>query len=195
MTTLPAEALELRPVSPERFADLDAVFRARGCSVAKGCYCMYYRVTHAEYRQIGRGVRDAMRGLVEGGSVTGLIGYLGGEPVGWVSLGPREEHRRLETSKVMARVDDEPVWSVVCFVVPSAHRGRGVAAALLRGAIAYARERGARWLEAYPVDLEAAPGQQQLWFGTASMFREAGFTELARRKPGRPVYRLRLARS
>lgn len=190
----PAAALETRPVSPGRLGDLDAVFSARGCSVAKGCYCMYYRATHAQYRELGRAkaVRDAMRALVEGGEVTGLIGYLDGEPVGWVSLGPREAYRRLETSKIMAPVDGEPVWSVVCFVVPSAHRGKGLAAALLRAAVDHARRQGARWLEAYPVDLEAAPGQTQLWFGTAGMYRDQGFVEVARRKPGRPVMRLRL---
>lgn len=187
----------MEPLTPERFADFDAVFTAPGNSIAKGCYCMYYRLTGPAYRALPgdngpERARSAMRDIVGGGTVTGLLGYRDDEPVGWVSLGPREHYERLRRSPVMKPVDDEPVWSLVCFVVPSVHRSQGVASALLAGAVGYARRQGAKWLEAYPLDLEAVPGQQSTWFGTATMFRNAGFEEVARRKPGRPVMRLRL---
>jgi len=133
--------------------------------------------------------RREMKALVDGGEVTGLIGYRDGEPVGWVSLGPRERYAKLQRSPVMRAVDALPVWSIICFVVPSQHRRQGVARELLTGAIAYARKRRARMLEAYPVERKSAARDDSLWFGTRSMFADAGFVVVARRKPGRPVMR------
>jgi ribosomal protein S18 acetylase RimI-like enzyme len=135
--------------------------------------------------------RAALRVLVDSGEPPGLIAYRGRTPVGWVSLGPREAFARLERSPVMKPVDDRPVWSIVCFVVPAEYRGQGVARALLRGAIAYAHDRGARLLEAYPVDRAGRSSAESMWFGTKSMFDAAGFEEVARRKPQRPIVRLR----
>ncbi|HEY5323024.1 MAG TPA: GNAT family N-acetyltransferase, partial [Caldimonas sp.] len=89
-------------------------------------------------------------------------------------------------------VDDQPVWSVVCFVVPSEYRQQGVARELLAGAIRYADRRGVRLLEGYPVDKSEPSAAQAPWFGSKSMFDEAGFQEVARRKPDRPVVRLAL---
>ena len=237
-----AATIVVRPLTPERWPDLQTLFGARGCSVARGCWCMYYRVSGAIPREAGERVADAskraMHALVDGGTVTGLIGYqqVGDEaegqrdgsdggsvpheqgtdppadpnaparapahapsgaparqvPIGWVSIGPREEYGKLQRSPVMRAVDDQPVWSIVCFVVPSEHRGRGVTKELLAGAIAYAREQGAGFLEAYPIDLDVPGHASAPWFGSAHMFAEAGFEEVARRRDDRPVMRLRL---
>ena len=186
--------LDVRPLTPARWVDFEAVFRAPGCSVARGCWCMFYRrsgaapaqppgVTRAEAN------RREMKSLVDAGEVTGLLGYREGVPVGWISLGPRERYARLERSPVMRAVDDKPVWSVTCFVVPSAHRRQGVARGLLEAAIAYARKKRVRILEAYPVDRRGQTRDENLWFGTRRMFESAGFAVVARRKPGRPVMR------
>ena len=133
--------------------------------------------------------RADLKALVDAGPPPGLIAYKGKEPVGWVTLGPRDEFRRLEKSPVMKPVDDKPVWSIICFVVPSAHRRQGVAHALLRGAIDYARKRGATLLEGYPVDKSGRQRDDSMWFGSKSMYDRAGFREVARRKPARPVVR------
>src|SRR5438093_6850424 len=93
----------------------------------------------------------------------------------------------------MKAVDERPVWSIVCFVVPSQYRGQGVARALLDGAIAYARERGVALLEAYPVDKPRRSADDSMWFGAKSMYDAAGFEEVARRKPNRPIVRIRAA--
>jgi ribosomal protein S18 acetylase RimI-like enzyme len=121
-----------------------------------------------------------------------LIGYRGTEPVGWISLGPRDDYARLARSPVMKPVDDTPVWSIVCLVVPSEYRGQGVARELVAGAVAYARKRGVQLLEAYPVDKDQPTATEAPWFGSKAMFDEAGFEEVARRKPARPIVRLRL---
>ncbi len=136
--------------------------------------------------------RADLKALVDADPPPGLIAYRGKVPVGWVTLGPREEFRRLEKSPVMKPVDEKPVWSIICFVVPSAHRGQGVALALLRAAIAYARKRGATLLEAYPVDKAGRSADDTMWFGAKSMYDRAGFKEVARRKPARPVVRRRV---
>ena len=191
-----APNLTVRPVTPERWPDLEAVFQAKGCSIARGCWCMFYRRSGGSGWAVGgtraQTNRADLKALVNSGRPPGLIAYRGKEPVGWVTLGPREGFKRLERSPVMKPVDDKPVWSIICFVVPSAHRRQGVAHALLRGAIAYARGHGARLLEAYPVDKAGHQSDESMWFGAKSMYDRAGFKEVARRKPTRPVVRRRV---
>jgi ribosomal protein S18 acetylase RimI-like enzyme len=136
--------------------------------------------------------RAALKALVDVGNIPGPIGYRGKCPVGWISIAPREEYARLKRSPVMRAVDDQPVWSIICFVVPAPFRGQGVAQALLRRAIAYAKQRGARQIEAYPVDKATRSNDMFMWFGARSMFDRAGFEEVARRKPNRPIVRLKI---
>lgn len=137
--------------------------------------------------------RTQLKKLVEAGRPPGLIGYRGKVPVGWVSVAPREEYARLARSPVMKPIDDQSVWSIICFVVPAEYRGQGVAQALLAGAVAYAKKHGAKLIEAYPVDKPARSKDDYMWFGAKSMYDKVGFFEVARRKPQRPVVRLRLA--
>jgi ribosomal protein S18 acetylase RimI-like enzyme len=188
----------VRPLTMERWPDLEAVFGARGCSVARWCWCMFYRRSGETPIPAGSTRtevnRKALRALARRDPPPGLVGYRGRQPVGWVSLGPREDYKKLARSRVMKAVDDTPVWSIICFVVPSEFRGQGVAKALLAGAIAYARRRRVKMLEAYPVDKRGRAADDSLWFGTKSMYDSAGFVEVARRKPQRPVVRLSLQR-
>jgi len=191
-----ATPVRVRPLTPARWGDLEAVFNARGCSVARGCWCMYYRVSgKGAYTRPGDQQRDlskrALKALAAQDPPPGLIGYRGKVPVGWVSLGPREDYAKLANSPTMKPVDAQPVWSIVCFVVPAAHRGQGVARALLEGAVAWARKAGVTLLEAYPVDRAGRSSDDAMWFGAKSMYDAAGFEEVARRKPQRPVVRLK----
>lgn len=191
----PPMKLTVLPLTPDRWSDLEAVFNARGCSVARGCWCMAYRRSGARdpsSDRRARANRAALRALVAAGKSPGLIAYHDKVPVGWVSIAPRGEFARLKRSPVMKPVDDKPVWSIVCFVVPSAYRGRGVAHGLLHGAIAYARRHGATLIEAYPVDKPARSSDDAMWFGARSMYERAGFEEVARRKATRPVVRLKV---
>lgn len=190
--------LKVQPLTPERWSDLEALFSSKGCSVARGCWCMYYRQSGSRAplppgTTRAQANRAELKALVDAGSPPGLVGYRGKVPVGWVSLGPREEYAKLHRSPVMRAVDDRPVWSVICFVVPSEYRGQGVARALLTEAIAYARIHGATLVEAYPVDRPGRSNDDSMWFGAKSMFDRAGFKEVARRKPQRPIVRLKPA--
>ena len=130
-----------------------------------------------------------MKALVDRGSLPGLIGYDDGVPVAWVSLGPREDYAKLRRSPVMKPVDDQPVWSIVCFFVDRNDRGRGLSHRMLEAAVDYARSRGARLVEAYPVDKDQRGHPDDMFFGAKSIYDRAGFREVARRKPTRPVVR------
>src|SRR5439155_25447115 len=138
--------LAAEPLTKDRWGDLVDLFSRPGASMARGCFCMYYRKSGASGVGPAAVNRAALKSLVDKGTVPGLIGYEDGSPVGWVSLGPREEYVKLKRSPVMKPVDDASVWSIVCFFVDRRARGRGVSTALLNAAISYARSQGATLL-------------------------------------------------
>lgn len=165
--------------------------RGAGC-----CWCMWFRLPRSTFtKQRGEGNRRAMASIVRSGEVPGLIAYVDGRPVGWVSVGPRERYPLIERSQTMRPVDDRPAWSIVCLFVDKGFRGRGVTRSLLRAAEAYAREQGATILEAYPVE----PARERIapdaaYHGLASTFFALGYREVARRSPTRPIVRKRFRR-
>jgi GNAT superfamily N-acetyltransferase len=181
--------LEVHPLTKDRWADLVELFNRPGASIVRGCWCMYYRKTGGSGIGPGETNKQAMKSLVDSGYVPGLIGYEDGSPVGWISLGPREDYAKLRRSPVMKPVDDKPVWSIVCFFVDRRARGRGVSEVLLKSAVDYARSNGATLLEAYPVDKDEPSHPDFMWFGAKSMYDRTGFKEVARRKENRPVVR------
>lgn len=155
---------------------------------------MYPRLTASEFgRSKGEGNRKAMRGIVMSGGIPGIIAYEGDVPVGWCAFGPREEYVRLSTSRILKPIDDHPVWSIVCLFVARSHRRQGISTALLRAAADHARKRKAKILEGYPHEVRTAKAPDAfIWTGVASAYREAGFTEVARRSQERPIMRLLL---
>jgi GNAT superfamily N-acetyltransferase len=181
--------MEIYPVTPERWADFEQLFGPRGA--VGGCWCMWWRVTRAEFdRQKGEGNKLAMRMIIESGEIPGLLAYRDGLPVGWCSVQPRQAFPVLERSRVLKAVDDQPVWSVVCFFIARPYRRQGVTVKLLKGAIDYARELGAQIIEGYPVDPKSGETADVFAFtGTPSAFRKAGFVEVLRRSPTRPIMR------
>jgi len=179
---------DVRPLTPSRWKDLVELFGRPGGSIVRGCWCMHYRKTGpGEWSPEAN--KRAMKALIDGGTVPGLIGYRDGRPIAWISLGPREEYLRLARSPVMKPIDDRPAWSIVCSFVDAKERGQGVAEAMLTAAINYARSQGATLLEAYPVDKPHPSHPDFMWFGARRMYDRAGFKEVARRKPTRPMMR------
>lgn len=197
-----SDGLRIAPLTVDRLADLAALFEQGGDP--KWCWCAYYRVRSTDF---SKGSNTRHRSVMEAsvvdvapeGRAPGLVAYEGDEAVGWISIGPREDYERLAHSRVLAPLDETPVWSIVCFVVGRRSRGRGVARALLAAGIDYAREHGARMLEAYPVEIPKGGRipSANVYRGTLSMFEAAGFEVVARRQaPGsdatRPIVRLAL---
>lgn len=182
-------ALSVRPLTPARWKDFEALFGPRGACA--GCWCQWNRQTRAEFSaNRGAGNKRIMKRLVASGAVPGLIAYEGKKPVGWAALGPRSVYRRLERSRVLRPVDEKPVWSAPCFFVARDARGKGATSALLHAAAAHARGKGAKILEGYPVDTKGKKVPDAfVWWGLAPAFRRAGFREVARRSKSRPIMR------
>lgn len=196
MSAPSAEALRILPLTPDRFGDVAALFDAGGDP--KWCWCAYFRFRGRDWtNSTAASNRRELERLAGVEPAPGLVAYED-VAVGWVSLGPREDYERLAYSKVLAPVDDTPVWSIVCFVVGRHRRGQGIADALLVAAIDHARSHGATMLEAYPVDTagERLPSAN-VYKGTLAMFERAGFEVVERRQattgsPPRPIVRLAL---
>ena len=181
-------ALEIHPLTRDRWDDLVTVFDRPGD--AKGCWCMFYRVRSRDFDRLwGKGARAAFREVVADGPPPGLLAYRDGRPVGWCAVAPRDAYRRVLNSRVLKPVDQDPgVWSIVCFYVVRGERGGGLAAALLKAAVAYAAEQGAAAVEGYPKDTAgSARHANEMFVGSMSMFADAGFEEVARRSPQRPI--------
>jgi GNAT superfamily N-acetyltransferase len=158
---------------------------------------MWWRLSHADFeRRKGATNRRALKRIVSSGVVPGLLAYSGGEPVGWCAVQPREAFPRLERSRILKPVDDQPVWSVTCLYIKRGHRGKGLSRQLLEAAVKHARSQGARIVEGYPVEPKSGKTADVFVFtGVASAYRKAGFKEVARRSNTRPIMRRHLRRT
>jgi GNAT superfamily N-acetyltransferase len=167
-------AFRVHPVTPDRLGDLARFSERHG--KFRYCSCMRWRLASADWRRSTKASRiAALDDLVSHGVPVGVLAYLDGEPVGWCSVAPRETYSALERYTALARVDDVPVWSVVCFFVDRHVRRSGVTLALLRGAAEYAIAQGARIVEGYPVE----PGTRlYTYMGSPVTFRAAGFRDV-----------------
>lgn len=182
--------LTIHPLTPDRWSDLEALFGPRGAT--GGCWCMYWRLPRSQFDHMkGEGNRTAFREIVvEAERPPGLLAYLDGVPVGWCAVAPRAEYSSLERSRILKRVDDEPVWSIACFFVARTARRQGVSVQLIEAAIHFAADHGARIVEAYPIDPRTPEVPSVFaWTGLLSAFEQAGFTEVARRSETRPIVR------
>jgi GNAT superfamily N-acetyltransferase len=181
--------ISYHPLTAERWADLETLFGKRGA--CGGCWCMWWRLKRSDFdRQKGEVNREALHGLVSDGQVPGILAYVDGAPVGWCAVAPRDTLPALDRSRILKRIDDQPVWSVNCFFVARPYRRRGMTVGLLRAAVAYAAEEGAQIVEGYPV-VPRNPSMPDVfaWTGMLSAFQQAGFVEVARRSETRPIVR------
>ena len=177
-------------MTPSRWPDLVELFGERGA--CGGCWCMVWRLRNKDWvAGKGRGNRRALKKIVDSGAKPGILGYVGGRPVAWCAVAPREHYPSLSRSRVLAPVDDQPVWSVSCLFVLKPFRRQGISSQMLGAAAAHAARRGARIVEGYPVvpTMERTP-DAFAWTGLPSAFRKAGFREVLRRSKTRPIMRL-----
>lgn len=151
---------------------------------------MFWRLSRSQFdKQKGEGNRQTLKNTVDSGEIPGILAYADNQPIAWCSVAPRENYPVLERSRVLKRIDEKPVWSVVCFFVAKSFRGKGVTVPLLRAAVGYAKKHGAKIVEGYPIESEKTMPASFVWTGLTSMFLKAGFVELARRSENRPIMR------
>ena len=187
-------AVEVVPATLERWADVVTLLGGNG---EMGCWCQAPRGRAAGYGSSEPGARrEALRSQLEEDPPPGMLAYLDGEIAGWCGFGPRPKLPRLERSRTIPKIDDLPVWSILCFNVRVGYRRRGVATALLDGVVDFARRCGAPGVEAYPIDPEG--GRIDVSFGyvgVTPMFEKAGFrrvVETAAHSDRRPRILMRL---
>ena len=181
-----AGTLECLPLTPGRFADMETVFGDQG--VARRCFCMHWRRPDGGYGD-DRDNRDRFADIAAEGPPPGLIGYIEGDPRGWVQVGPRGDFPTIDRSRLLKPVDDLEPWTINCFVVRTGQRRQGIGKGLLSAAITYAKDQGANVIEAYPVD-GTRESVVDYFTGTLGMFDEHGFVEIIRRNDTRPIVRL-----
>ena len=183
------KTMEFHPLTKERWDDFEELFGKHGAY--GGCWCMWWRVTRREFEQNqGAGNRAAMQAIVESGEVPGILAYADGQAVGWCSVAPRENYASLNRSHVLKRLDDVPVWSIVCFYIGKGHRGQGVAQALIKAAVDYARRQGGKVVESYPTQpkSERVPPVSS-FMGLPKLYANVGFVEVARPSQSKVIMR------
>ena len=166
--------VEVVPATPDRWPDVVTILGGNG---DRGCWCQAPRGRAAGYGKTKPGVRrDALRAQLDEDPPAGMLAYVDGEVAGWCGFGPRPNLPRLAHSRTIPKIDNLPVWSILCFNVRVGYRRKGVAAALLSGVVDFARRSGAPGVEAYPIDPEG--GRVDTGFGyvgVTPMFEKAGF--------------------
>jgi GNAT superfamily N-acetyltransferase len=186
--------LEFHPLTSTRWADLGKLFGARGA--CGGCWCMWWRISRSQFmKQRGEENRKAFKSIVDSGDIPGIVAYLKEQPIGWCAVAPRKAYLSLERSRLLKRVDDKPVWSVVCFFVAKPFRHKGLTVRLLEAAVDYVNSNGGTILEGYPVESKGKMPDPFVYTGTSSAFRKAGFCEVLRRSQNRPIMRYVIGKS
>jgi GNAT superfamily N-acetyltransferase len=183
------ESLEFHPLTAERWADFEELFGEHGAY--GGCWCMWWRLTRREFEEgQGEGNREAMRSIVLKGEVPGILAYEQGRAVGWCSVAPREDYGSLNRSRVLKRIDDRKVWSIVCFFVTKDHRRQGLMQKLIRAAIDYVQSQGGKVVEAYPsIPRSERVPPVSIFMGFPSIFEKEGFIECAHPSKSKVVMR------
>ena len=178
--------LTVQALTADLWPALEDLFGKWGAS--NGCWCMYWRLGGA-YRGRREENKRALRNIVRGGLPPGLLAFDGDLAVGWCQLTPRDAIPWLDHMWWFQRVDAAPVWSISCFFVRRSYRRQRVMTHLIFAALQATKRAGAAALEAYPIDSDVANSTSNIFTGTASTFARAGFREVARRAPARPIMR------
>lgn len=181
--------LKIFPLDINRWEDFETLFGERGA--CGGCWCMSWRLKRSIFeKQKGHGNKLAMRNLVEQNEPVGLLAYIDKKPIAWCAVAPREVYLKLENSRILKRIDNEPVWSITCFFITKPYRRKGLSLELLKGVIKYGKANKVKIIEGYPV----VPYSEKIpaafaWTGIPSAFEKAGFVVAERRSKLKPMMR------
>ncbi|MBI5954065.1 MAG: GNAT family N-acetyltransferase [Chloroflexi bacterium] len=180
--------LSFHPLTQKLWRDFELLFGRNGA--CGGCWCMYWKLRGKAFSEnTGDVARQMQKSIVDAKTVPGLLAYSEGYPIGWIAIEPRSAYPKLAHSRVLTPVDDQPVWSITCFFVEKKHRRKGITVELLKAAVEYVKKQGGKIVEGYPVDATQNQADAFVYTGTASAFRKAGFVEVARNSPTRPIFR------
>lgn len=183
--------LTFHPLTQNLWRDFEILFGANGA--CGGCWCMFWKLRGKAFTENkGYRNRQMQKSIVDSKTVPGLLAYYEGYPVGWVAVEPRRQYPRLAHSRVLKPVDEQEVWSITCLFVEKKHRRQGLAVELIKAAVWHAGKHGGRIVEGYPIETEKEEPPPFIFTGTASAFRQAGFKEVARHSPARPIFRFNI---
>ncbi len=195
------EQVRIVPANEARWEDLAAIFGTTG--YPGRCQCQHFKLPGPLWSNSTQEQRTTMLqaqaacGEPDAPGTSGLVAYVDGDPAGWVAVEPRIAYPRLRTTRIPWRgrdedKEDEGVWAVTCFLVRKGFRGRGLMYLLAKATVEFARERGARALEGYPMIIQ--PGNEitwgELYVGARQVFAEAGFIEVGHPTLRRVVMRV-----
>lgn len=190
MTDEPLD-LTFHPLTQNLWRDFEILFGRNGA--CGGCWCMFWKLRGRAFDEAaGDTARQMHKSIVDSKVVTGLIAYSEGYPIAWIAVEPRSAYVKLAHSRALKPVDDQEVWSITCFFVAKGHRRKGVTVELLKAATEYVRKQGGKIVEGYPVDTKKEMPAPFAYTGTASAFKQAGFKEIARNTPTRPIFRFKI---
>jgi len=177
------------PLTPDRWKDFEKLFGPKGACA--GCWCTYWMLKRSEYDILRKdgGTKKFFKKIVNEGTPPGILAYDSGNAVGWCAIQPRENYPVLQNSRILQPVDDKKVWSIVCFYIQSKYRKQGLTKALINEAVKFAKSKGAKVVEGYPVEPKKETAPVFIYTGIASSFLKAGFKEVARRSETRPLMR------
>ncbi|MEQ1939081.1 GNAT family N-acetyltransferase [Mesorhizobium sp. CN5-321] len=188
---------DIRPVTAALWPAFEDLFGRQGACY--GCWCTHYRNAPSVRRENNRQRnKDQIRERIEAGPPPGLLAFEDGLAIGWMQVGPRADIPEWNNpGRGSAPLDpadaaDPAVWAISCFFIRNKARGRGLTHRLVSSGIDFARQNGARFLEACPMDLSRDSRSVGLYVGSSRVFEKAGFERVAERKAGRPLMRLAL---
>lgn len=186
------EKFSFEPLTTDTWKAFEKLFGPRGACA--GCWCMNWRLNKKDYDNgKGDGNKKAIHNLVRQQEPLGVLAFQGDEAVGWCAIAPREKYIRLEKSRALRPVDNLPVWSISCFYIAKNFRRQGLNLKLIKAAVKLAKENGARLVEAYPIDAHEKKFPDVFaWTGLLSPFLSAGFKEVKRNTPTRPILRYQI---
>ena len=186
--------LSFQPLTKDKWDDFEYLFGERGA--CGGCWCMLWRLTRKQFEsQKGDGNKNAMKSIVNSEEVPGILAFHNNIAIGWCAISPRDKYSALSRSRILQTIDDRACWSVACLFVEKSFRKKGVSIELLRAAVRYAGSRGAKLVEGYPVEPRSEKDLPPAfaWTGLSQAFILAGFKEIKRRSPTRPIMRIELS--
>jgi predicted GNAT family acetyltransferase len=188
---------DIVPLTADLWPAFEALFGKQGACY--GCWCTYFRLPPAVRRESDRERnKDHIKARIMAGPPPGLLAMNGDVAEGWMQIGPRfdvpefNNAGRASAPTDPADATDPAVWAISCFFLKVSARGKGLTHKLVAAGVEHARNNGARRLEVCPIDLSRDSRSIGLFVGSTRVFEKAGFTAVARRKPGRPLMRLEL---